>query len=94
MEMKVAEQGDKRLILELPGEGVTVTNVLTGELWDDDNVSEAAHIKEHPYLANAKILVVTSRGKPETALDKAADRIIKQAEEFEEKFKEASKNKQ
>ena len=91
MEMKVIKQEDKTLILELPEETVTVTNVIRGELWEDQNVSEAAHIKEHPYLAKPKIFVKTSKGKPQTALDKAVDRVAKQTDEFSEEFKKAAK---
>lgn len=91
MELKVVKQEDKTLVLEVPGETVTVTNALRSELWEDRNVKEAAHIKEHPYLAEPKVFVKTSRGKPQTALAKAADRIIKQAEEFADQFKKAMK---
>lgn len=91
MELKVVKQDDKTLVLEVQGETVTVTNILRGELWEDRNVREAAQIKEHPYLAEPKVFVKTSRGKPQTALNKAADRIIKQTEEFTAEFKKALK---
>ncbi len=91
MELKVVKQDDKTLVLEVPGETVTITNVLRGELWEDRNVREAAQIKEHPYLAEPKVFVKTSRGKPQTALNKAADRIIKQTEEFAVELKKALK---
>lgn len=91
MELNVVKQEDNTLILEVPGETVTVTNVLRGELWEDSNVNEAAQIKEHPYLAQPKIFIKTSRGKPQTALDKAATRVMKQAEDFSESFKKAAK---
>jgi DNA-directed RNA polymerase subunit L len=91
MEIKVVKDEAGKLELEIPGETVTVTNVLRGELWEDKNVSEAAQIKEHPYLSNPKIFAATSSGKPETALEKAAERVIKQTEEFSEEFKKALK---
>jgi len=68
-----------------------VTNAIRGELWEDKNVKEAAQIKEHPYLAQPKVFVKTSRGKPETALNKATEKVLKQTEEFAEKFKKALK---
>lgn len=89
MELKVVEHDGKKLVLEIPGETVTMTNVLREELWEDKNVKESAHMKEHPYLANPKVLVETSRGYPQTALKKAANRIIKQTEDFAEAFKKA-----
>ncbi|MFH1622965.1 MAG: RpoL/Rpb11 RNA polymerase subunit family protein [Candidatus Aenigmatarchaeota archaeon] len=91
MELKAVKESDDTLLLEVKGESVTVTNVVTGELWNDENVKEAAHIKEHPYLEEPKIFVKVSKGKPVTALDKAAERVIKQTEEFSEAFKKAVK---
>ncbi len=91
MELNVAERGDDSIVVEVKDETVTMTNILSGELWEDDNVSEAAHIKEHPYLEQPKLFVKTSKGKPETAIDKAVDRLIKKTEEFSDKFKKALK---
>lgn len=78
-------------MIEVQGETITLTNAIRGELWEDSNVYEAAQIKEHPYLAKPKILVKTSKGKPQTALKKATDSIIKQTEEFQEEFRKAMK---
>jgi DNA-directed RNA polymerase subunit L len=92
MELNVVKQDDKALVLEVKGETVTVTNALKSELWEDRNVKEAAQIKEHPYLAEPKVFVKTTRGKPQTALGRAAERIIKQTEEFVSEFKKALKS--
>jgi DNA-directed RNA polymerase subunit L len=91
MELKVLKDKDNELVVEVMEETVTVTNALRGELWEDKNISEAAQVKEHPYLAGPKIFASTSSGKPVTALDKAAERVIKQTEEFNELFKKAAK---
>jgi len=91
MELNLVKNEDNTTIVEIEGETVTLTNALRGELWEDKNVSEAAHIKEHPYMANPKIFVKTSKGKPETALGKASERLVKKTEEFSEKFKKALK---
>ena len=91
MELNVLKQDDKTLLVEVNGETVTITNALKSELWEDQNVSESAQIKEHPYMTEPKIFVKTTKGKPETALDKAAERIAKQTEEFNEEFKKALK---
>ncbi|MCX6820851.1 MAG: hypothetical protein NT016_02795 [Candidatus Aenigmarchaeota archaeon] len=91
MELKSVKESDDTLLLEVKNETVTVTNVIKGELWDDENVKEAAQIKEHPYLAEPKIFVKVSKGKPVVALDKAAERVIKQIDEFSESFKKALK---
>ncbi len=91
MDLNIVESKDESLLLEIKGETVTVTNVLKSELWDDESVSESAQIKEHPYLENPKIFVKTSKGKPQAALEKAAERVEKQADEFSEEFKKALK---
>ena len=44
MELKVVKQEDKTLVLEVPGETVTVTNALRSELWEDKNVKDIAKI--------------------------------------------------
>ena len=91
MELKVLKDKDKTLLLEIRGETVTVTNLLREELWNDSSVSEAAQIKEHPYLSEPKVFVKVSRGTPQTALKKACERIIKKSQEFREEFKKALK---
>ena len=92
MELKVLKDEDKTLLLEIRGESVTVTNLLREELWNDSSVSEAAQIKEHPYLSEPKVFVKVSRGTPQTALKKACERIIKKSQEFREEFKKALKS--
>ena len=91
MQLKVVKEDDKTLLLETQGETVTLTNALREELWEDKAVTEAAQIKEHPYLAEPKIFVKVSRGSPRTALEKAAERIADKAREFREEFKKALK---
>jgi DNA-directed RNA polymerase subunit L len=87
MELKIVKQDDKTLEIEIKGETVALTNLLKHELWQDKNVEEAAQLREHPYLAEPKIFVKVERGSPVTALEKAAERIENQLEEFKEKFK-------
>jgi len=91
MELKIVKEDEKTLFLETPGETYTLTNTLREELWNDKNVSEAADVKEHPYLAQPKIFVKVSRGSPRTALEKAAERVSEKAKEFKEEFKKALK---
>lgn len=91
MQLKTVEEDEKKIILEVGGETVSFVNLIREELWNDKSVSEAAHIKEHPYLAQPKIFVKTDRGSPKTALEKAATRIEDQAKEFKEAFKKALK---
>lgn len=91
MELKVVKQNENALILEATNETVTFCNLIRGELWKDRNVSEAAYIKEHPYLEKPKIFVKTSRGKPQTALERAAKRLESKVAEFGKEFEKAKK---
>jgi len=91
MELKIDKEDSKSIILEATGESFTLTNIIREELWNDDNISEAADIKEHPYLSQPKIFVKVNRGSPRTALEKASKRIQEKAGEFKEKFKQALK---
>ena len=93
MELKAVKQdpANNVLIVETKDESISFCNLVRSELWQDKNVSEAAHIKEHPYLEQPKIFVKTTRGKPQTALEKAAKRLEAQAADFAAEFKKALK---
>lgn len=91
MQLKVDREKNNEIILELKGESLSSVNLLRNELWNDKAVSEAAHVKKHPYLGEPQIFVKTERGSPRTALSKAATRIIDQTIEFKEEFKRALK---
>lgn len=91
MDLSVVKEDDKKLVLEMKGETVAFAHLLKDELWKDSSVKEAAAIQEHPYLSQPKVFVMVSRGSPKTALEKASDSILKQAKEFRDKFKAASK---
>ncbi|TAL48621.1 hypothetical protein EPN87_00075 [archaeon] len=91
MELKIAKQDDKTLMVEVGGETSTVTHALREALWEDKSVSQAAHVQEHPQMAQPKIFVQVNRGSPEAALEKAAGLVEAQAKEFKEEFKKALK---
>jgi len=89
MELKKIEDNGKRLIIEFDGETIAFANMIKDKLWDDSSVKEAATIMEHPFLSKPKILVETSRGSPQTALEKTTEKLVDEAKEFREKFKDA-----
>ena len=91
MELKKIEGSEKRLLIEFDGETVAFANIVKAKLGEDPCVKEAATIKEHPYLSKPKILVETSRGSPQTALEKATEKLLDETKEFREKFKDALK---
>jgi DNA-directed RNA polymerase subunit L len=92
MELKIIKEDERTLFIETVGETYTLTNTIREELWKDKNVSEAADVKEHPYLSQPKIFVRVTKGSPREALEKAAERIAEKAREFGEKFKKALKS--
>jgi len=91
MELKVIKEDEHSILVELPGQTVSFVNLLRSELWKDKTVTEAAYIKEHPYLSQPKIFVRTNKGSPKVALEKAAAGIVEQAKEFKEEFKKSVK---
>ena len=87
MEIKKIKGDDKQLLIEISGESFTLTTPMAEELWSDQNVVEAAQIREHPYLSEPRIWVKVSSGTAIKSLQKTSDRLIKEVEEFREKFK-------
>ncbi len=91
MELKIVQEGEKNITVEIKEESITFANLIKETLWQDSSVTEAACIKEHPYLAEPKVFVKVSKGDPLTALQKAAERIATQIDEFGQQFKKAIK---
>ena len=89
MELKKIKEDSNFLQLEVAGETATFLNLLKEVLYEDKNVKSAAFAEVHPLLNKPQIIVRTEKGKPETALKEAAERIKKMAEDFEDKFKKA-----
>ncbi|MGC8993206.1 MAG: RpoL/Rpb11 RNA polymerase subunit family protein [Candidatus Aenigmatarchaeota archaeon] len=89
MEIVKIKEDEKSLLLEVKGESYTLTSSLEEALWKNNNVSEAATFREHPYLSEPKIWVMVKKGKPKDALKEAAEELIKEVKEFKEKFKKS-----
>jgi len=93
MKLKSLKKGKTLLFVEVEGESVGFVNLIEEELWEDKNVDEAAHIKEHPYMAEPKIyLKMKGRTNPKKAMEKANKRISNQLKDLEKKFKRALKH--
>ena len=91
MELHLLEKSEKKVLIELKGETFTLTNLLIDKLWENKNVSEAAQIKEHPYLSEVKLLVSVKEGSPLKAIERAVNASLKDLKELKEKFKVALK---
>lgn len=81
MEVRVLKKEKERLFLEFPTEGYTLLNPLVEALWEED-VKEAAVVKEHPFLATSKLWLVASN--PKSKLQKATNKVLKKLEKLEQ----------
>lgn len=76
-----------KLKIEIQGESTTLTNLIAKQVWSEGG--EAAAIKEHPFLAEPKILVT---GKdPLKILEKSTKAVEAQCEDFEAELKKVLK---
>ncbi|NCO97064.1 MAG: hypothetical protein COY38_03040 [Candidatus Aenigmarchaeota archaeon CG_4_10_14_0_8_um_filter_37_24] len=92
MEVKKIKDESGILMLELEGESKTFANLLSEELWNDANISEAAPIKEHPYMEQPKLFMkMKGKSKPEKALADAGKRIEVKVKDLEKEFLRALK---
>lgn len=93
MELKTIKRDTNLLEVEFKGESFGFVNLIKEELWEDENVDEAACIKEHPYMAEPK-LYVKMKGKktPEVALEKAIKRVQVKVKELNGEFERALKS--
>jgi len=92
MEVKKIKDENGVLILELERESKTFANLISDELWNDKNVSEATAIKEHPYMAQPKLyLKMKGKNNPKKALKDAVKRIEVKVKDLEKEFSRALK---
>jgi len=94
MELNKIKEDSDMIEIELKGESVGFANLIKEELWNDENVDEAAYIKEHPYMAEPKIYVKMKGGRFNTrvALERAIKRIQVKLEDFKKEFDRALKD--
>ncbi len=91
MELKKIEDSGKRIIVEFNDETLAFANMVKDKLWEDSSIKEAASIMDHPYLSKPRILLETSRGSPQAALEKVAEKLEAEAKELKDKLKESLK---
>ena len=92
MEVREVKSDGNTLLVELKGDTIGFTNLIREELWNDENIEEAASIKEHPYMAEPKIFVkMKGRAQPQKALRDASSRIQSQLKELRKEFETAFK---
>jgi DNA-directed RNA polymerase subunit L len=94
MELNKIREDTEMIEIELKGESVGFANLLKEELWNDENVDEAAYIKEHPYMAEPKIYVKMKGGRFNTrvALERAVKRLQVKLKSLKRELKRALKD--
>ncbi|MCP3682290.1 MAG: DNA-directed RNA polymerase subunit L [bacterium] len=88
MELNVTEENSKKIVFELKGEGHTLCNVLKKELWKNSHVKVATYTIKHPLIGVPTMTVETDGTvKPKKVLTDAAEKVLKNSEEFKKELK-------
>jgi DNA-directed RNA polymerase subunit L len=93
MELGKIKEDNDMIEIELKGESVGFANLIKEELWNDENVDEAAYLKEHPYMVEPKIYVkMKGKSSPRVALERAIKRLHVKVEDLQKEFNRALKD--
>jgi len=83
MEIKVLEQGKKKMIFNVLDYEHETLNFLKNELWNDSNVEAAGYQIEHPLKNTARFVVETkANAAPKAALLSALKKMKKTNDKF------------
>jgi len=95
LELKVIEQTQNEVKLEIVGEGHTFCNALQDLLLKDEAVEFAGYSIPHPLINSAIFRVQTKEGQnPIEALRRAAVKLRENAAAFRQSFEQALKQSQ
>ncbi len=91
MKIKVLVKTGNELKMEIEGEGHSFCNALQKVLLGEETIETAGYTIPHPLTANPVIRVRTQKGRPETALRNAAEKLQKKTRQFNDAFEKALK---
>jgi DNA-directed RNA polymerase subunit L len=91
MKLEIVDKDENSMTIKIIGEDHTFCNILRKVLQSDEVVSAAAYSIEHPLLEHPKFYVKVKRGRPETALVRAAGRIIEYCGDLKRQLSRARK---
>ena len=91
MEMRVLERDKNALRISIETPDDTVVYPLINELLKDEDVAEAKYSVGHPQLDKPVLYVRTKKGKPQTAIKKAAESLAGQFREARQLFEKELK---
>ena len=75
MEIKVLKNESKELVIEFGSSDLTFPDLLAHELMNDDDVSFAGVMKEHPEVGKPTLVIKTGKKSALTALNNAMERV-------------------
>ncbi len=90
MELKLIEERDKEIEIEVIGEK-TLLNSLKGKLLENELVEYAECRISHPTLSNPRFYLRVKKGNARETMMKAVEKLMKEAKEFK---KLVEKNKE
>ena len=91
MEVEIVKSEKNFAEFIVKGERHTFSNLLRSRLLQDEDVSFASYILEHPLDNEAKFVVRTKSKSVKKALDEAVKKIEKELKEFESAVKKTVK---
>ena len=91
MKLTLLESKKTYAKIEVSGMDETLLYPLVNELMRDKDVSEAKYVTGHPQLDKPVIYVKVKKGKPQTAVKRAATKISKEFKEARESFEKQLK---
>ncbi|MBX5326696.1 MAG: RpoL/Rpb11 RNA polymerase subunit family protein [Candidatus Bathyarchaeia archaeon] len=91
MKLKVLKKTGNEIKIEIEGEGHSFCNALQKVLLEEEVIDIAGYNLPHPLTANPVVFVRTLKGRPETALRNAAEKLQKKNKQFNEAFEKALK---
>lgn len=91
MKLKVLMKTGNEIKLEIEGEGHSFCNALQKVLLSEETVDTSGYTIAHPLTADPVVHVRTLKGRPETALRAAAEKLQRKTKQFDEAFEKALK---
>jgi DNA-directed RNA polymerase subunit L len=91
MKLKVLMKSGNEIKLEIEGEGHSFCNALQKVLLSEETIDTVGYTIAHPLIANPVVHVRTLKGRPETALRNAAEKLQRKTKQFNEAFEKALK---
>jgi DNA-directed RNA polymerase subunit L len=91
VKIKVLMKTGNELRMEIEGEGHSFCNALQRVLLSEETIETAGYTIPHPLIPNPVVHVRTHKGRPETALRNAAEKLQKKTKQFNDAFERALK---